>query len=404
MELTVEQKYVLITQNLQEIIVDEVKIKNILAVRPLKIYWGTACTSKIHIGYFVQMLKIADYLLAGCEVTILIADLHAYLDNMKSSLSLINYRAEYYIKMIQTILLTLNVDITKLKFVKGTDYQLTDKYTMDVYKANSLITIKEAQHAGAEVVKQTLNPIMNGLLYPTLQALDEEYLDVDVETSGVDQRKIFTHSRKIMPKLGYKKRDYLMTKMIPGLRFNMKESSEINKSFNNEKIILDKTKIKNLLDMDSNEKIIDELQIIINKYIQDKESVNNIQLEKMSSSNTDSKIDLLDTKKQIRIKINKCYCFPGNIDDNCLMDILEHMIFPMLKYKALDFIINRPEKFGGIIVYKNIDNVKEDFKTEKLHPGDFKLGIIDSFDIILNPIRKIFESKELQKLLKLAYS
>ena len=41
----------------------------------------------------------------------------------------------------------------------------------------------------------------------------------------------------------------------------------------------------------------------------------------MSSSNLDSKIDLLDTKNQLKSKINKCYCLPKEIDDNCLMNI-----------------------------------------------------------------------------------
>ena len=33
--------------------------------------------------------------------------------------------------------------------------------------------------------------------YVTLQALDEEYLDVDAQFGGVDQRKIFTFAEKV---------------------------------------------------------------------------------------------------------------------------------------------------------------------------------------------------------------
>jgi len=123
----------------------------------------------------------------------------------------------------------------------------------------------------------------------------------------------------------------------------------------------------------------------------------------MSSSNHESKIDLLDTKNQIKSKINKCYCLPGDIEDNCLLTILEKMLFPMLKYKKLDFVINRKEKFGGPIVYTSIINVRNAFQNETLHPGDFKLGMIDSFDLILEPIRKIFNTPDLQHLLKLSY-
>ena len=49
----------------------------------ISVYWGTATTGKPHIAYFVAMSKIADFLRADCEVTILFADLHACLDNMK---------------------------------------------------------------------------------------------------------------------------------------------------------------------------------------------------------------------------------------------------------------------------------------------------------------------------------
>lgn len=60
--------------------------------------------------------------------------------------------------------------------------------------------------AGAQVVKQAASPLLSSLLYPTLQALDEEYLDVDMQFGGVDQRKIFMFAKENLPKLGYKKR------------------------------------------------------------------------------------------------------------------------------------------------------------------------------------------------------
>lgn len=50
-----------------------------------------------------------------------------------------------------------------------------------------------------------------------LQALDEEYLKVDAQFGGVDQRKIFMFAEKYLPALGYKKRIHLMNPMVPGL-------------------------------------------------------------------------------------------------------------------------------------------------------------------------------------------
>src|SRR5437773_2602719 len=136
MELSVDEKYNLITRNLQEKIDDEIIVKKIISQRPLKLYWGTSCTNRIHLGYFVPLLKIIDFIKAGCDIIILIADLHAVLDNLKSSFNQIELRSKYYIIIIQEILKSLNVDISKLKFIKGTEFQLSKEYTIDMYRAH----------------------------------------------------------------------------------------------------------------------------------------------------------------------------------------------------------------------------------------------------------------------------
>lgn len=356
MNLNIDDKYNLIISNLQEILLDESIIKKIMQSRPLKVYWGTACTSSPSIAYIIPMLKIKNLVDAGCEVTILLADLHAILDNLKSTFEQVQYRAKYYRILLLELLKSLDINISNIKFVLGSDFQLSKEYTLDMYKAHSLITVNQATHAGAEVVKQSDNPKMTGLMYPTLQALDEQYLGVDLQLSGIDQRKIVVHAINLMPKLGYKKRGYLMTSMITGLRFAKKE-----------------------------------------------EKKDNTQLDKMSSSDKDTKIDLLDTKNQLKAKINKVYCLTGDIDDNTLLILLEKIIFPVLQIKKLDFVINRPEKYGGVIRFSNINEVNDNFKNEKLFPGDLKLGIIDNLDLILDPIRKAFDNNEMKQLVKLAY-
>jgi len=73
---------------------------------------------------------------------------------------------------------SIGVPLDKLRFVRGTDYQLSREYTLDMYRLSSLVTEHDAKKAGAEVVKQVASPLLSGLLYPGLQALDEEYLKV----------------------------------------------------------------------------------------------------------------------------------------------------------------------------------------------------------------------------------
>ena len=182
---------------MQEIVGEE-RLKAVLKERDVRIYWGTATTGKPHIGYFVPMTKISDFLKAGCEVTILLADLHAYLDNMKAPWELLEKRTEYYSRIIKSTLKSIGVPIEKLRFVRGTEYQLSKEYTLDVYRLSSLCSEHDAKKAGAEVVKQSNNPLLSGLLYPGLQALDEEYLKCDAQFGGVDQRKIFMFAEEVI--------------------------------------------------------------------------------------------------------------------------------------------------------------------------------------------------------------
>lgn len=369
MDLSSDQKIKLICRNLHEVCGGDVLCK-IVSARPLNLYWGTAPTGRIHLGYFVPMLKIADFLKAGCNVTILIADLHAFLDSMKSDFKKLDCRTKYYENTIKKILLTLNVDISKLRFVHGREFQLDKAYTMDVYRLNSLTTVNSAKHAGAEVVKQSDNPLMTGLLYPTLQALDEVHLHADAQFGGVDQRKIFMLARDMLPKLNsnpydttlkYNKRIHLMNEMIPGISTSKTTEESI---------------------------IQDDEMCIVNK---------------MSASNEKTKIDLLDGNGVIKKKIKAAYCLPGDDKDNCLMIILEKVLFRIMEHRNEKFIVERKDEYGGNIIFDNIDEVREMYKKEDLHPDDFKNGIISYIINLLSPIKAEFDTKEGKTLLSNAY-
>ena len=94
-ELSDDAKIELIESNLQETIGGHV-IRDVIKKqkRPLVIYWGTATTGRPHVAYFVPIIKLADFLRAGCVVKILLADVHGFLDNLKAPITLVEYRAK----------------------------------------------------------------------------------------------------------------------------------------------------------------------------------------------------------------------------------------------------------------------------------------------------------------------
>jgi tyrosyl-tRNA synthetase len=184
-------------------------------------------------------------------------------------------------------------------------------------------------------------------LYPGLQALDEEFLGVDAQFGGVDQRKIFMLADKYLPKLGYKKRVHLMNPMIPS--FNSGNPDE-----------------------------------------------------KMSSSDENSKIDLLDVPKVIKKKIGKAFCEEGNI--NCgLLSFVKHIIIPIEQFKDNCFTINRTEEYGGVCEYKIYDDLENDFRDKKLHPVDLKQGVSAWLIDLLEPVREYFNKEDIQENMKKSY-
>ncbi|AAS50218.1 AAL148Wp [Eremothecium gossypii ATCC 10895] len=345
------EAYELIVKNLQEVLNPQI-IKEVLEEqkRPLRLYWGTAPTGKPHCGYFVPMTKLAHFLRAGCEVTVLLADLHAFLDNMKASLEVVNYRVRYYEFVVKAILRSINVPIEKLRFVVGSSYQTSAAYTMDLFRMSNVVSQNDAKRAGADVVKQVSNPLLSGLLYPLMQALDEEYLGVDAQFGGVDQRKIFVLAEENMGSLGYKKRAHLMNPMVPGLTMG----------------------------------------------------------GKMSASDPNSKIDILEEPKVVKKKINTAFCSPGEVEDNGLLSFIQYVLGPIQELKNapgyFEFFIDRPEKFGGPITYHSFEELRQAFKDQKLAPPDLKTGVADAINALLAPIREEFANNpEFQDVAAKAY-
>ncbi|KAI4202721.1 MAG: hypothetical protein LQ350_002387 [Teloschistes chrysophthalmus] len=336
--LSPQEKLALIYENLQEKLKEDIIEDVILKQqRSLKIYWGTATTGKPHCGYFVPMVKIAHFLRAGCTVKILLADIHGFLDNLKAPIELIKFRAEYYQFIITSVLRSLNVSIDRLQMVFGSSYQLSAEYTMDLYRLSSVVTEHDSKKAGAEVVKQVANPTLSGLIYPLMQTLDEQYLDADAQFGGVDQRKIFTLAAESLPKINYKERAHLMNSMVPGLSGG-----------------------------------------------------------KMSASDPDSKIDLLDPPDVVEKKLKKAHCAPKEIDGNGLVSFVEYVLLPVNGLKTGGkgiFVVEKgkPED-GEPLVYEDIAVLKADYEADRLTPQLLKSGVTKALVELLRPIQDDYKN------------
>jgi tyrosyl-tRNA synthetase len=55
------------------------------------------------------------------------------------------------------------------------------------------------------------------------------------------------------------------------------------------------------------------------------------------------------------------------------------------------FVVKRPEKWGGDIVYKTYEEVEKAFADKSLSSVDLKGAVIEYVDRLIQPVRKHFE-------------
>jgi len=189
----------LVARHTEEVVTED-ELRELFAEREEpRAYIGYAPTGEMHIGHFTTMRKLADFLRAGLDVTVLIADLHAHLDDEKSPFDLLDARSRYYEEAIRGMIDAAGADAGSVGFVRGTEFELDQPYTLDLYRAIANTTISRAQRAGSEVVRASENPKLGGLVYTLMQSLDVAALEADIAYGGIDQRGIYMLARELLP-------------------------------------------------------------------------------------------------------------------------------------------------------------------------------------------------------------
>jgi len=318
----------LVTRHTQEVVTTE-ELEALLADGTPSAYIGYAPTGEMHIGHFTTMRKLADFLNAGVDVTVLIADLHAHLDDEKSPFDLLDARTEYYREAIKGMIEAAGADPEEITFIRGMDYQLDEEYALELYRMAAETTIARTQRAASEVVRESESPNLGGLLYPLMQSLDVKALEADIAYGGIDQRGIYMLSREILPEYGWKEPVCLFAPLLSGLTGG-----------------------------------------------------------KMSASDEASKVNLTDSPDAVAEKIEAAYCPMGETEDNGVLEYVEHLVFPILDERGEPFVVERPAQYGGDLVYESYEDLEADFVSEELHPADLKDAAGEAISSVIDPVRE----------------
>ncbi len=316
--------YDLLTRNASEVVTAE-ELRSI-AEDPdgKRAYVGYEPSGVLHIGHLLTANKLIDLQDAGMEVVVLLADVHAYL-NGKGSFEEIRETAEQM--KAQFLAYGLSEDQTEFRY--GSEFQLDEDYLLDLHTMAIETSLNRAQRAMAEIQSGETVTVSH-VIYPLMQALDMEYLDLDLAVGGLDQRKVHMLAREELPSLDYAVRPAIHTPILG--------------------------------DLTSGE-------------------------GKMSSSEGVT-ISMEDTREDLAEKVNAAYCPPERDPEgetvNPVLQLFEYQIFPRVE----QVVVERPDEYGGDLTYETYEELAADLDSGELHPADAKSALAAELDDLIAPGRE----------------
>ena len=208
------------TSNTVEVVTDD-EFRSLLLKPKKKVYAGYEPSGEIHLGHLVTVNKLVDLQAAGFEVVVLLADLHAFL-NRKGTMEKVQELADYNRRCFE------GLGLKNVKYVLGSDLQLSGEYDLLVLQLSQQITLNRAMRSMDEVGRQMDHPTVSQMIYPLMQAADIAMLGVDAAVGGIDQRKIHMLAREHLINFGYPAPVCIHTPILNGLDGKKMSSSQGN--------------------------------------------------------------------------------------------------------------------------------------------------------------------------------
>ncbi|CAI5729895.1 unnamed protein product [Hyaloperonospora brassicae] len=117
---------------------------------------------------------------------------------------------------------------------------------------------------------------------------------------------------------------------------------------------------------------------------------------KMTTTDAESAIYVDDTAAEVKAKIKKAFCVPGEVEGNPVLNYMKHLVFP---FHAEGVTVERSEKNGGNLTFTTYEELETAFATGEVHPADLKPCLTMYVNELLEPVRKHFASGPLKTML-----
>jgi tyrosyl-tRNA synthetase len=346
-----DEKFNLITRNLEETLTEE-ELKGLIEKGThLKHYIGFEISGRVHLGTgFASMLVIKSLQEAGVETTILLADWHTWLNKkLDGTLETARKMArDYFEEGLKAAALCVGADPDKIEFVLGSEVyeKKGNGFWATVIKVSKATTLARMMRS-TTIMGRKESDISDAamLIYPALQSADIFEMDITLAHAGTDQRNVHIVARDAAKELGFPKPVAIHHHLLQGLL---------------------KPSVWPITEGDREETAM---------------------AMKMSKSKPDSAVFVHDSEEEIKRKVNQAFCPEGEVNFNPILDWSKHLVFVMDSQLS----IKRKEEFGGDKTYLSYGDLEKDFAEKKLHPQDLKAAVAEWLVEKLAPAREYFE-------------
>ncbi|HUR62052.1 MAG TPA: tyrosine--tRNA ligase [Candidatus Thermoplasmatota archaeon] len=309
-----------------------------LGKRP-KAYIGFEPSGTAHVGWMVCTDAIRRVAEAGFDVTVLLADWHAQInDKLGGDLAAIQRCGKYMEEAFEALGVVPNTVTYRYanEFAKDPGYWAL---VVKVMHGTTLARMRRAMTIMGRKEEEG-DADMSKFLYPAMQVADIFHMGIRLAMGGMDQRHAHMLARDVAPKLGFAAPVALHTPLVPGLKAGAGRMDPVE--------------------------------------------------AKMSKSDPDSGIFIHDSREDIVRKLKGAHCPAREVDGNPVLDLLRLVVFPRISAASGALRVNRPEKFGGNKAYPSYEGVAADFAAGALHPMDLKAAVADALDQELQSVRAYF--------------
>ncbi len=303
-------------------------------------YIGLEPSGKAHLGWLVLAETMQNLLKEGVNVTILLADWHAWVnDKFDRDMSKISLAADYMSEVFRVLLNhpEEGKEAGQIQFIRASEVMDSGKYWERVLRCSKNMSLSRVRRTFGIMGRDedSSDHDLSAFYYPALQAADIFELEIDIALGGMDQRKAHMYMREVADRNGWKKATCIHTPMLSGL----KGASGRMDSFDH----------------------------------------------KMSKSDPNNAILIHDDEKKLMKKMRKAFLEVGN-PSSAIFEIARFVILPRLG----EIVVSPKPEFGKPSTWKDIDAFVAAVSDGKIHPFDAKMAVASGLYEILSPIQDYF--------------